>query len=314
MHAHAPPRPRCIRHSLYARACALFVPPYASTTPAPPAPRVSFTAVRARAGHCVCGCRQEQDGAYWVRWRRSDASHCAAARPQRHSTAASLLHCFHSPPSRSLARAPRLPCCCASHSHSMLTLRMHGLLCFILQGSEMPEVKALAVLQGDGTRIAVKYFTREFSAGSSIAVEFEKKAARKARASGDRGEVEVMLQDGYTIAYRSLGDVLFLVVGGTDENELILAAVVDALAAAVAAVIRGTVDKRAVHDNLELLLLCMDELVDGGVILELDPAAIESRVMLRGAVPDALSSYKELTMTAVVDKLRDRASRQFARA
>ena len=56
----------------------------------------------------------------------------------------------------------------------------------------------------------------------------------------------------------------------------------------------------------------MDELVDGGVLLEMDPSAIVARVMLRGAVPDSISSYREMTMGQVLDKARDRVAKQFA--
>jgi hypothetical protein len=40
---------------------------------------------------------------------------------------------------------------------------------------------------------------------------------------------------------------------------------------------------------------------------------VEARVMLRGAVPDSISSYKEMTVTAVFDKARDRVAKQFVK-
>lgn len=42
-------------------------------------------------------------------------------------------------------------------------------------------------------------------------------------------------------------------------------------------------DRRTLLDNLALVLLSIDELVDAGRILEIDPSAIANRVLMRGA-------------------------------
>jgi hypothetical protein len=176
----------------------------------------------------------------------------------------------------------------------------------------MPEVKALIVLDGEGARIAAKYFNRADFPDKSSQAELEKKLFRKARGAGSKGDVEVALVEGYTAVFKQCSDVIFFVVGGGDENELILVAVLEALCNAVTSLLRGAVDKRNILHNLELLLLAMDETVDGGIILELDPHEIDARVMLKGAVPESISSYKEMTVGAVVEKLKDRAGKQFA--
>jgi hypothetical protein len=90
-------------------------------------------------------------------------------------------------------------------------------------------------------------------------------------------------------------------------------AVLDALYEAVAGLLKGAVEKRSILHHLELLLLALDELVDGGVIFEIDPAAIEARVMLRGAVPESISSYSEMTVGAVIDRAKDRLAKQFVK-
>ena len=184
----------------------------------------------------------------------------------------------------------------------------------------MPEIKAVIVMDSDGARIAAKYYSRGTFPDRASESELEKKLFRKARGVGSAAgaaakvDTEVALVDGCTAVYKwSGGDLLFFVVGGGDENELVLVAVLDALYEALALLLRGTMDKRNVLHNLELLLLAMDETVDGGIILELDPREIDARVMLKGAVPESISSYKELTVGAVVDKLKDRAQKQFQR-
>ena len=47
---------------------------------------------------------------------------------------------------------------------------------------------------------------------------------------------------------------------------------------------------------------------------ELDPHAIEARVMLRGAVPESSSSYNEMTLGQLADKARDKLAKQFAKS
>jgi len=167
------------------------------------------------------------------------------------------------------------------------------------------------VLDAEGARVAAKYYSREDFPDKASQADFERKVFKKTRAAQARVDAEVTILDGLTVVYKNGADVTFYVAGGADENELILVTMLDSLFDAVTALIKGQVDKRGLHHNLELLLLAIDEMVDGGVILEVDAHAVESRVMLRGAVPDSISSYKEMTVGAVFDKARSKARAVF---
>lgn len=122
-----------------------------------------------------------------------------------------------------------------------------------------------------------------------------------------------MSLDGHIAIYRHAGDVLFCILGPSDENELILSAALDALYESVNLLLKTGVDRRNILSNLELLLLAIDELVDSGIPFELNPQSIEARVMLRGAVAESISSYNEMTLGTVVDKARDKLAKQFAK-
>jgi len=178
---------------------------------------------------------------------------------------------------------------------------------------DVPEVKALIILDTDGSRLAARYFNREEFGTNAAQLDMERKVQKKARAVALRSEVEIALIDGYTVAMKAGVDVTLAAIGSGEENELILANVLECVYETLGLLLKGVVDRRSLLTNLELALLTMDETVDGGMILELDPAAVEGRVMLRGAVGDAISGYRELTVTAVVDKLRDRAAKQFGK-
>jgi len=57
--------------------------------------------------------------------------------------------------------------------------------------------------------------------------------------------------------------------------------VLDCLFNAVTQILRKNVDKKALFDNLEVIMLALDEMIDGGMIMECDPQQVVSRVALR---------------------------------
>ena len=97
-------------------------------------------------------------------------------------------------------------------------------------------------------------------------------------------------------------DLFFYVLGSGQENELVLMSVLDCLFNSVTQILRKNVDKKALFDNLEVaflllrlicflpvslvpeslvtralsqvVMLAIDEMVDGGMIMESDPAQV----------------------------------------
>uniref|UniRef100_A0A674ACV3 Coatomer subunit zeta n=1 Tax=Salmo trutta TaxID=8032 RepID=A0A674ACV3_SALTR len=78
--------------------------------------------------------------------------------------------------------------------------------------------------------------------------------------------------------------------------KLMLMAVLNCLFDSLSQMLRKNVERRALLENMEGLFLAVDEIVDGGVILESDPQQVVHRVALRGEdVP-----YSEQTVTQVI--------------
>ena len=75
---------------------------------------------------------------------------------------------------------------------------------------------------------------------------------------------EIILLDGLICVYRSNVDLFFYVIGSANENELILVSVLNCLYESVSSVLRKNVEKKALFDNLDIILLIMDELCDDG--------------------------------------------------
>lgn len=111
---------------------------------------------------------------------------------------------------------------------------------------------------------------------------------------------DIILYDGRIVVFKAEGDVMLYVVGGMDENELLLWHTLLALRDSLNVLLkyvhtppspplrmwcvrllirtRNVTDKRTIVENYDIVSLAVDEIVDDGVILETDPTVIVSRV------------------------------------
>ena len=112
--------------------------------------------------------------------------------------------------------------------------------------------------------------------------------------------------------FRCGPDARAYVVGSSDENELILNMVLDGLVDALTALFGGTFDARtAKFENLETAMLCVDEVVDGGAILETDANAVANRVQMRGV--EGGQPITDMTASQAVARSRTRFKTMNAR-
>ena len=63
--------------------------------------------------------------------------------------------------------------------------------------------------------------------------------------------------------------------------QLLLMSVLNCVFDAVSLILRKNVEKRALFENLDIIMLAMDEICDGGIVLESDPNTVVNRVALR---------------------------------
>ncbi|XP_010583976.1 PREDICTED: coatomer subunit zeta-2 [Haliaeetus leucocephalus] len=137
-------------------------------------------------------------------------------------------------------------------------------------------VKALLILDSLGQRLLAKYYDGTFPTAKEQAA-FERNIFSKTHQTG--GEIACL--EGLTVVYRSSVDLFFYVVGGCQENVLMLSAVLACLLDALSHLLRKEVEKRWLLDNMEGTFLVVDEIVDRGVILESDPQQVIQRLSLR---------------------------------
>ena len=75
---------------------------------------------------------------------------------------------------------------------------------------------------------------------------------------------DVILFDTYLAVYRNPLDLIIYILSPPSENELMISAALTAYYDALSILLKNQVEKRAVLDNLDLVLLCLDETIDDG--------------------------------------------------
>ncbi|MCJ1300421.1 Golgi-to-ER vesicle coat component [Hypocenomyce scalaris] len=106
---------------------------------------------------------------------------------------------------------------------------------------------------------------------------------------------DVILYDNRVVVFKMESDVMLYVVGGPDENEIMLFNVVLALRDSLHILLKNSTDKRTIIENYDLVSLAIDEIVDDGIILETDPVIVASRVS-RPPVQD-MASVKNIDLS-----------------
>ena len=123
----------------------------------------------------------------------------------------------------------------------------------------------------------VNYYDKDILPTLKEQTAFEKNLFNKT----SKSTAEVLLLDGMVILHRSNVDLYFYVLGSQNENELLLLSVLNCVYDSISQILRKNVEKRALFDNMDVVLLALDEICDGGILLESDPNAVFNRVAIR---------------------------------
>ncbi|KAG1371658.1 coatomer subunit zeta-2 [Cocos nucifera] len=173
-----------------------------------------------------------------------------------------------------------------------------------------PSIKNILLFDSEGKRVAVKYYADDWPT-LAAKLAYEKSVFTKTLKTNARSEAEVAMFDGYIIVYKFVQDLHFFVTAGDDENELIIATVLQGFVDAVDLLLRNEVDKRTALENLDLILLCLDEIVDGGIILETDANVIAGKVATQSL--EGVGSLSEQTISQALATAREHLARSLLR-
>ncbi|KAI4867544.1 snare-like protein [Hypoxylon rubiginosum] len=156
----------------------------------------------------------------------------------------------------------------------------------------LSSVNAIIILNvDDGSRIFAKYYNAPHHAPTASSTTHHHQpsgpfADVKSQKTFEKGLLEktakqtgdIILYDNRIVLYKMESDVMMYVVGGVDENEVLLYNVILALRDSLHLLFKQSVDKRTIIENYDLVSLAIDEIVDDGIILETDPTIIVQRV------------------------------------
>ncbi|KAI3773325.1 hypothetical protein L1987_47850 [Smallanthus sonchifolius] len=186
---------------------------------------------------------------------------------------------------------------------------MHVLL-NIYHSDACPTIKNVLLLDSGGRRVAVKYYTDEWPTnGAKLA--FERSVFIKTQKTNARTEAEIVMFENNVVVYKFIQDLHFFVTGGDYENELALAAVLQGLSDAVTLLLRGNVDQREALENLNMMFLCLDEIIDAGMILETDGNMIAGKVATHNM--DDGAPLSEQTISQALATAREHLTRSLLR-
>ncbi|CAN8246867.1 unnamed protein product [Cochlearia groenlandica] len=169
-----------------------------------------------------------------------------------------------------------------------------------------PLVKNILLLDSEGKRVAVKYYSDDWTTNAAK-LAFEKYVFSKTSKTNARTEAEITLLENNIVVYKFAQDLHFFVTGGENENELILSSVLQGFFDAVALLLRNNVEKMEALENLDLIFLCLDEMVDQGMVLETDANVIAGKVAMQSA--EAGGSVSEQTLTQAFATAREHLAR-----
>ncbi|KAF3941610.1 hypothetical protein ABW19_dt0208810 [Dactylella cylindrospora] len=146
-------------------------------------------------------------------------------------------------------------------------------------------VNAILILDQDGSRVLAKYFSAPHptAPGEPGSNPYPTIKEQKAFESGlfsktAKQSNDIILYDNRIVVYKQESDVTLFVIGSLSENEILLYNVVLALRESLSILLKNTTDKRTIIENYDLVSLAIDEIVDDGIVLETDPAAVAARV------------------------------------
>lgn len=132
-------------------------------------------------------------------------------------------------------------------------------------------IKAIVFLQIDGRRSLATYYDDSINQK-----QFERHLYAKTKTP--KAKDEIIAIDGFLVVHRFITDSHIYVVGGRNENPLILDCVLNCIVEVVSSLAGNSVVNNTVMDNLSRVILALDEICDSGLILEIDPSLVLQRV------------------------------------
>ncbi|TID28540.1 hypothetical protein CANINC_002413 [Pichia inconspicua] len=142
-------------------------------------------------------------------------------------------------------------------------------------------VSAVIILDNLQNRLYAKYYKCPHQESESDLVTSQKKQKHfesELFKKTYKQNADIILFDNHTVVYKEYSDFIVYVIGGLDQNEVMLYNVLQGLTGAFETILNSQMDKRSLLENYDMVVITIDETVDDGIILETDANAITARV------------------------------------
>lgn len=93
--------------------------------------------------------------------------------------------------------------------------------------------------------------------------------------------MEIFSYNQFTVVFKVFNDVILYAIGYQDENEILLSQVLQTLIEAFNYLTKDQICKKSLLENFESLIICIDEIIDEGIIVTLDSNTILARALMK---------------------------------
>ncbi|GIX62024.1 AP2 domain transcription factor AP2IV-1 [Babesia caballi] len=153
------------------------------------------------------------------------------------------------------------------------------------------QINAILLLDRRGERIAVNYYPQHCAGlvpGSDTANLWEDVSRQKALeqklakmldlAQAHDGDQGMRMIDGYVVYYCMEFDFVIVAMGPSTENEVLIANVCTTVRSCLVSITDNIMRKEDVRAKLDSVFLVLDDIVDGGIVMEYDSEVIINRL------------------------------------
>ncbi len=120
-------------------------------------------------------------------------------------------------------------------------------------------VKALIIVDSEGKRILSKYYIKN-------TIKEQQRLEQLLFEKTKRLSSDILLFENLIVVYKPVVDCFCYVLGGLDENEIMLSNVLQTFIDSLAFVMKNQVEKSTILQNMQSCLLCLDEIIDDGFL------------------------------------------------
>ncbi|BFU25022.1 clathrin adaptor complex small chain subfamily protein [Entamoeba histolytica HM-1:IMSS-B] len=141
-----------------------------------------------------------------------------------------------------------------------------------------PTIKALIIIDLDGKRLYSKFYEKNPNVPLHKQHDIE---TRIAKAVSGKGNSELFLLDKYVVLYRMVSDLIIAALTDPQENELFVSNALNCIVEGFEIIFDKGLDKKIALEFYDKIAIAIDEVIDDGIILEVDSEEMANRVSFK---------------------------------